>query len=47
MTLEEMEALAEESIAKMESRVEGGLAMVSCIESLSPKAYLEIVEEML
>jgi len=43
----ELELLAEESIKKMEARVEGGLAMIECLESLSPAAYLEIVEEML
>lgn len=47
MTLDEAEALAELSLAKMDAHVEAGLAMVSCIEALSPEAYLEIVEEIL
>lgn len=43
--LVELERKAEETLQKIESRIEGAAAMVSCFEALSPEDYVAMLED--
>lgn len=43
--IEELEALAEESIKRINDAIEGADAMIKCLETVNSKTFLEMLED--